>query len=87
MGLEVFAEGELFGESEAVGHFLDGHAGLYEEVLGLVDGEELNRHRRGIEEGAKKGESNTAVRTSIAGCGLGALSLYHPPPDSYWECL
>ena len=42
MGLKVFAEGELFGESEAVGHFLDGHAGLYEEVLGLVDSEELN---------------------------------------------
>ena len=51
MGLKVFAEGELFGESEAVGHFLDGHAGLYEEVLGLVDGEELSRHRRGVEEG------------------------------------
>ena len=47
----------------------------------------LSHHRRGVEEGAKKGESNTAVRTSIAGCGLGVLSLYHPPPDSYWECL
>ena len=84
MGLEVFAEGELFGESKAVGHFLDGHAGLYEEVLGLVDGEELSRHRRGVEEGSKR-ETATAHSSISIGGRRGLLSRIaahepHSPP-------
>ena len=48
MSLEVFAEGELFGESKTVGNFLDLHIWPHEEVLGLVDGEGVNPPLRGL---------------------------------------
>ena len=40
MGFEIFAEGELLGEAEAVGNLLYLHIGL-QQVFGLPNGEEV----------------------------------------------
>ena len=40
MGFEIFAEGELLGEAEAVGNLLYLQIGL-QQVFGLPNGEEL----------------------------------------------
>lgn len=40
MGFEIFAEGELLGEAEAVGNLLYLHIGL-QQVFGLRNGEKV----------------------------------------------
>ena len=40
VGFEIFAEGELLGEAEAVGNLLYLHIGL-QQVFGLPNGEEV----------------------------------------------
>lgn len=42
MGFEILSEGELFGETESFGDFLDLQIWLHKQVLGLVDGEKVN---------------------------------------------